>query len=223
MLKKLAFRAAFAFILGVILVAVLVFIPTGTLRFPGGIRLMCVLFVPILIAGIVMLIKSPELLQKRLESKEKRGAQTVIVKLSGLMFIAGFVVAGLDFRFKWLPVPEWISWTAAAIFIAGYAMYAEVLRENAYLSRTIGVSEGQKVIDTGLYGIIRHPMYTSTLLLFLTIPLILGSVIALACFLIYPVLIVCRLLDEEALLEKELDGYSEYKKKVTRRLIPFIW
>ena len=211
------------FLFGVILVGVLIFLPAGTLRFFGGWLLMGILFLPMFCAGLVMLKKNPNLLRSRLDAKEKRKTQDTVVKLSGLMFIAGFVVAGLDFRFGWLPLPAWISYAAAVVFLIAYILYAEVLRENAYLSRTIEVQDNQKVVDTGLYGIVRHPMYAVTLLLFLSMPFVLGSFLSFLCFLPYPFLIAKRLLDEEAFLEKELTGYSEYKQKVKYRLIPGIW
>ena len=184
---------------------------------------MATLFVPMFCAGIVMMVKNPYLLQKRLDAKEKMGDQQLVVKLSGLMFIAGFVVAGLDFRFKWLILPKGVTFAAVAVFLLSYLVYAEVLRENTYLSRTIEVQEGQKVVDTGLYGVVRHPMYGATLLLFLSMPLVLGSVYALIIFLAYPFIIRSRLIHEEKFLEKELAGYTEYKQKVKYRLIPFIW
>ena len=170
-----------------------------------------------------MMLKNPDMLKKRLNAKEKESEQSLVVKLSGLMFLAGFILAGLDFRFGWLPLPKGVSIGAAVVFVIAYALYAEVLRENTYLSRTIEVQEGQKVIDTGLYGIVRHPMYAVTLLLFMSMPLVLGSAISFVVFLAYPFIIAKRLKNEETLLEKELDGYAEYKKKVKYRLIPFIW
>lgn len=220
---KLFFQAILKFLAGVILVGLLVFLPAGTIKFFNGWLLMGVLFVPMLLAGIVMMIKSPQLLKKRLNAKEKRGEQSIIVKLSGLMFIGGFVVAGLDHRFGWFPLPLPVVIMGAVIFLIGYGLYAEVMRENAYLSRTIEVQENQKVIDTGLYAIVRHPMYTATIILFLSIPLILGSAFSLLVFLPYPILIAKRAMDEEKLLEQELKGYREYTKKVKYRLIPFIW
>ena len=174
-------------------------------------------------AGIIMLIKNPELLKSRLDAKEKQKDQSVIIKLSGIMFIVGFILAGLDFRYKWLVIPSWIPYVFSVIFLLAYLMWAEVLRENTYLARTIKVIEGQKVIDTGLYGIIRHPMYTATLLLFLSMPLVLGSLISFFVFLFYPILIVIRIINEEKFLEEELDGYKEYKMKVKYRLIPFVF
>ena len=223
MKKNLFLEAILKFLLGVVLVGLLSFLPAGTFRFPGGWLLMGILFVPMFAAGLVMLKKDPNLLKSRLDAKEKRAEQDLIVKLSGLMFLVGFVVAGLDFRFGWLPLPSWVNWVAAALFLLAYILYAEVLRENAYLSRTIEVQENQIVVNTGLYGIVRHPMYAVTLLLFLSMPLVLGSLLSFLCFLFYPVLIIKRLKDEEVFLEKELPGYTEYKKKVKYRLIPGIW
>ena len=220
--KKLFAQAVSKFLLGVIAIGLLIFVPSG-LDYTQGWIFMAILFLPMFAAGLVMLKKSPELLRKRLSAKEKRGAQQTVVKLSGLMFLAGFILAGLDHRFGWLPLPMWLSIAAAVLFLAAYALYAEVLRENVYLSRTIEVQENQKVIDTGLYGIVRHPMYMATLLLFLSMPLVLGSLIAFVVFLAYPAIIIGRLKDEEKFLEAELAGYAEYKKKVKYRLLPFIW
>ncbi|MBQ8263879.1 MAG: isoprenylcysteine carboxylmethyltransferase family protein [Oscillospiraceae bacterium] len=220
--KKLFAQAVSKFLLGAIAVGLLIFIPGG-LAYKQGWIFMAILFLPMFAAGLVMLKKSPELLRKRLSAKEKRGAQQTVVKLSGLMFLAGFILAGLDHRFGWLPLPMWLSIAAAVLFLAAYALYAEVLRENVYLSRTIEVQENQKVIDTGLYGIVRHPMYMATLLLFLSMPLVLGSLIAFVVFLAYPAIIIGRLKDEEKFLEAELAGYAEYIKKVKYRLLPFIW
>lgn len=223
MKKSLFAEAILKFLLGVLLVGLLIFLPAGTLHWQGGWLLMGILFIPMFCAGLVMLKKNPNLLRSRLDAKEKRKTQDTVVKLSGLMFIAGFVVAGLDFRFGWFPLPAWVNWVAAVAFLIAYFLYAEVLRVNAYLSRTIEVQENQKVVDTGLYGIVRHPMYAVTLLLFLSMPFVLGSFLSFLCFLPYPFLIAKRLLDEEAFLEKELTGYSEYKQKVKYRLIPGIW
>lgn len=220
---KLFISAITKFSLGFIIVALLIFLPAGTIYFPNGWLFIGILFIPMFFAGIVMLIKSPELLKKRLDAKEKHTKQSIIIKLSGLMFIAGFIIAGLGYRFSWYTVPNYIVIGASVIFIVSYIIYAEVLRENAYLSRTIEVQENQKVIDTGLYGIVRHPMYFATVLLFLSIPLILGSVYSFLIFLIYPFIIAKRIKYEEAFLEKELVGYIEYKKKVKYRMIPFIW
>ena len=210
---ELAFAAEMKVLLGFAAMSLLIFIPAGDVYF-GGVLLMCVLFIPMLIAGIILLFKNPSLLQKRLDAKEKDISQQRVVAMSGMMFFAGFILCGLDHRFSWLVLPEWVSVIFAVVFLAGYLMYAEVLRENTYLSRTVRVEKGQKVIDKGLYGIIRHPMYTA---------LVLGSVIALPVFLIYPVIIIMRLGNEEKLLCRELDGYRAYKKKVRYRLIPYIF
>lgn len=223
MTKKLFVHALVKFLFGFLLVGMLVFLPAGTLDFFNGWLFMSILFVPMFIAGIVMMFKNPELLEKRLNAKEKESEQSLVVKLSGLMFLAGFVVAGLDFRFKWFVLPKGVAITAAVVVLLAYVMYAEVLRENTYLSRTIEVQENQKVIDTGLYGIVRHPMYTSTIFLFLAMPLVLGSVFSFAIFLFYPFIIAKRIKNEEEVLERELNGYREYKNKVKYRLIPFIW
>lgn len=220
---KLFISAITKFLLGVILVALFVFLPAGELNFFNGWLFLGVLFIPMFIAGIVMMLKNPNLLEKRLNAKEKQREQDLVVKLSGLMFIVGFIVAGLDFRFGWFPLPNSVSIAAAVVFLLAYILYAEVLRENAYLSRTIEVKEEQKVIDTGLYGIVRHPMYSVTLILFLSMPLILGSLYAFLVFLLYPILIAFRIKLEEEFLVKELNGYAEYKNKVKYRLIPFIW
>lgn len=223
MKRKLFFSAISKFILGLALVALMLILPAGTFNWPGGIRLVLILFIPMFIAGIIMLVKSPQLLQSRLDAKEKRGEQSAVVKLSGLMFIVGFVLAGLNFRFGWIVLPDWISWAASAVFLISYALYAEVLRENVWLSRTIQVQENQQVVDTGLYGVVRHPMYAVTVTLFLSIPLVLGSLISFFVFLAYPFVIAKRIRDEETLLENELSGYAEYKQKVKYRMIPYIW
>lgn len=220
---KLLINALVKFFCGFLLVGLLIFLPAGTLAFAKGWLLMGLLFGPMFIAGLVMLAKSPEFLAKRLDVKEKRSAQQGVVKLSGLMFIAGFVVAGLDFRFGWSNMPQAVTVVASVLFLLAYLLYAEVMRENAYLSRTIKVEEGQTVVSTGLYGIVRHPMYMATLLLFLVIPLVLGSWWALIPFAFYPAIIISRLKDEEVLLTRELAGYAEYKEKVRYRIIPFIW
>ena len=220
---KLFISAILKFTLGAILVGALLFLPAWTLDYKGAWLFMALLFVPMFIAGIVMLVKNPALLESRLDAKEKEAEQSLVVKLSGLMFLAGFIVAGLDHRFSWSYVPTPVVIGASVVFIIAYVLYAEVLRENTYLSRTIGVKEGQKVISTGLYGIVRHPMYFATLFLFLAMPLILGSLWALLIFLAYPFIIVKRLLGEEEVLTRDLDGYAEYKEKVKYRLIPFIW
>lgn len=220
---KLFADALTKFFCGFLLVGLLIFLPAGTLAYAQGWLLMGLLFGPMFIAGLVMLAKSPDFLAKRLDVKEKRSAQQGVVKLSGLMFIAGFVVAGLDFRFGWSRMPQWVTMVAAVLFLLAYALYAEVMRENSYLSRTIKVEEGQTVVSTGLYGIVRHPMYMATLLLFLVMPLVLGSWWALIPFAFYPAIIISRLKDEEELLTRELAGYEEYKEKVKYRIIPFIW
>ena len=220
---KLLIEALTKFTCGLLLVGLLIFLPAGTLSYTYGWLLVGLLFGPMLIAGFVMLSKSPEFLKKRLDAKEKQGTQKGVVAFSGLMFIVGFVVAGLDFRFGWSKMPLWVTIVASALFLVAYALYAEVMRENAYLSRTIKVEQGQTVVDTGLYGIVRHPMYAVTLLLFLAMPLVLGSWYALIVFAFYPAIIIVRLKDEEALLTKELPGYAQYKQKVKYRLIPFIW
>ena len=220
---KLLINALTKFFCGLILVGLLIFLPAGSLQYNKGWLLMGLLFVPMLIAGFVMLFKAPALLEKRLDVKEKQKTQKGVVGFSGLMFVAGFVVAGLDFRFGWSHMPRPVTVAASFLFLVAYGLYALVLRVNAYLSRTVKVEEGQTVVDTGLYGIVRHPMYSATILLFLMIPLILGSWYALIVFAFYPVIIVLRLKDEEALLTRELPGYEAYKQKVKYRLIPFIW
>ncbi len=220
---KLLIEALSKFTCGLLMVGLLIFLPAGTFAYTYGWLLIGLLFVPMLIAGFVMLWKNPEFLKKRLDVKEKQAAQKSIVAVSGLMFIAGFVVAGLDFRFGWSNMPNWVVITASVLFLVAYALYAEVMRENAYLSRTIKVEAGQTVVDTGLYGIVRHPMYAVTILLFLMIPLILGSWYALIAFAFYPAIIIVRLKDEEDMLTRELSGYTQYKQKVKFRIIPFIW
>ena len=220
---KLFFQAITKFILGAVLVGLLIFIPAGTISFTYGWLFMGILFVPMFFAGIVMMIKNPELLQKRLNAKEKQEEQSVVVKLSGLMFLCGFIVAGFGVRFNWYILPLKVVIIFVVLFLFAYILYAEVLRENTYLSRTIEVQANQKVIDTGLYGIVRHPMYSATLLLFLSMPLVLGSVYSFLIFLAYPFIIAKRIKGEEEFLEKELAGYREYKQKVRYRLIPFIW
>lgn len=223
MTLKLFFQAITKFLLGIAIIGLLIFLPAGSFNYFNGWLFMGILFIPITIAGIVMMYKNPELLEKRLNSKETEKDQNLVVKLSGLMFLAGFIVAGLGFRFEWYILPTSASIGASVVFLIAYILYAEVMRENTYLSRTIQVEENQKVIDTGLYGIVRHPMYSATLLLFLAMPLVLGSVFSFIIFLAYPFIIAKRIKGEEELLEKELEGYSEYKHKVKYRLIPFIW
>ncbi len=223
MSKKLLFAAIFKFLLGVLLVGTLIFLPAGTIYYPQGWLFMGILFIPMFVAGLVLMALNPELLKKRLNAKEKQVEQNIIIKLSGLMFILGFVIAGLDFRFQWIRLPDWVSPVFAIVFLLSYLLYAEVLRENTYLSRTIEVQDGQKVIDTGLYGIVRHPMYSATIILFLSMPLVLGSILSFVCFLAYPFIIAKRIHNEEAFLEAELDGYIAYKQKVPYRLLPFVW
>lgn len=223
MTKELFIQAILKFTLGLVLIGALLFLPAGTFAWTEAWLFLGILFVPMFVAGIVMMMKNPELLKKRLNAKEKQQEQNLVVKLSGLMFLAGFIVAGLDFRFSWLVLPDWVSYVAAGVFLLAYVLYAEVLRENTYLSRTIEVQENQKVIDTGLYGIVRHPMYSATILLFLAMPLVLGSVISFVIFLAYPVIIAKRIRNEEEVLEEGLEGYAEYKKKVKYRMLPFIW
>ena len=223
MTLKLFISAILKFSLGVVLVGLLIFLPAGTFAFFNGWLFMGILFVPMFLAGLVMMAKNPKLLQSRLDAKEKQKEQDLVVKLSGLMFLAGFIVAGLGVRFGWYTLPKPVVIASAVVFLIAYILYAEVLRENTYLSRTIEVQEDQKVIDTGLYGIVRHPMHSVTLLLFLSMPLVLGSVYSFVIFLAYPFIIAKRIKHEEEFLEKELNGYKEYKQKVKYRLIPFIW
>ncbi len=220
---KLLCSALIKVTLGIVLVGAMLFLPAGTFNYPQGWLFMGLLFIPMVIAGFVMLLKAPELLAKRLDAKEKQADQKAVVAVSGLMFVGGFVVAGLDHRFGWSRMPLAVTVISSVLFLAAYGLYAEVLRENAYLSRTIKVEEGQTVISTGLYGIVRHPMYAATIMLFLMMPLVLGSWYAAIIFLVYPALIIIRLQGEEKLLCQELPGYDEYCKKVKYRLIPFIW
>jgi protein-S-isoprenylcysteine O-methyltransferase Ste14 len=223
MTAKLFLQAITKYLIGVLMVGVLVFLPAGSFAYIEGWIFMGILFVPMFFAGIVMMIKSPDLLKSRLKAKESEGTQKIVIGLSLLMFIGAFVVAGLNFRFKWLELPLWSSIVGAGVFLIAYVLYAEVLRENAYLSRTIEVQEGQKVVDTGLYGVVRHPMYMVTMFLFLSMPFVLGSLFSFFIMLVYIPIIVVRIIGEEKFLEKELAGYTEYKKKVKKRLIPFIW
>jgi protein-S-isoprenylcysteine O-methyltransferase Ste14 len=220
---KLLINGLTKLILGLVLVGAMLFLPAWTLHYPGAWLFLGLLFVPMLIMGAVMLCKAPTLLEKRLDGKEKEATQKGVVALSGLMFPAGFVLSALDFRFSWSHVPLWLVVTASALFLIGYGLYAEVMRENAYLSRTIEVQENQTVIDTGLYGMVRHPMYLATLLMFLPLPLILGSFWGLIPYALYPVIIVVRILNEEKVLTEGLDGYAAYKQKVRYRLIPYLW
>ncbi len=221
--KELLIDALKKFTAGIVVIGLLLFVPAGTLHYPHGWLFCAVLFIPVIIMGVVLYFKAPELLRKRLKEKEEQKEQKSVVALSGLMFLAGFVLAGLDFRFGWSILPVWVVYAAAVAFLLGYAMFAEVMRENAYLSRTVEVQENQVVIDTGLYGIVRHPMYTATVVMFLAMPLVLGSAISLAVFLVYPFLIAKRIRNEEYVLEEGLAGYTAYKQKVKYRLIPFIW
>ena len=221
--KGLLTQALGKFFLGVILLGVLIFLPAGSLRYWQGWLLMGILFVPMFAVGLVMLAKTPDLLRKRLNVKEQEAEQKTVVKMSGILFIAAFVVAGLNWRFGWWVLPDWAVWLAAGLFLASYLLYAEVLRENAYLSRTIEVQENQKVIDTGLYGIVRHPMYMATTILFLSMPLVLASPISFFILLGYIPLIAKRIKNEEKVLEEGLEGYTEYEKKVKYRILPFIW
>ena len=221
--KNIFIQAIGKFLLGVIILGLLIFLPAGSLQYWQGWLLMGILFVPMFCAGLVMMAKNQELLRKRLNAKEEENEQKMVVKLSGLLFIAAFIVAGLNWRFSWYILPNWAVWISAVIFLACYLLYAEVLRENTYLSRTIEVQENQKVIDTGLYGIVRHPMYSATTLLFLAMPLVLASPISFAIMLLYIPLIVIRINNEEKVLEEGLMGYKEYKTRVKYRLIPFIW
>ncbi len=220
---KLLLSGLLKFLCGFLLAGLLIFLPAGTLHYGKGWLLMGLLFVPMLIAGFVMFYKSPEFLAKRLDAKEKQATQKGVVAFSGLMFVAGFVVAGLDYRFGWSKMPLGVTIASCVLFLLAYALYAEVMRENAYLSRTIKVEKGQTVVDTGLYAIVRHPMYMATILLFLMMPVVLGSWYALIVFACYPVIIIIRLKDEEDLLTRELPGYAEYKQKVKYRILPFIW
>ena len=221
--KQLFGRAITRFLSGVMILGLLLFLPAGTLAWPDGWLLMGILFVPMFAAGLVMLAKSPELLRKRLSVKEEQGEQKQVIVLSGLMFLAAFVLAGLNFRFGWMVLPRWLVWTAAGLFLLAYLLYAEVLRENVWLSRTVEVQEHQQVIDTGLYGVVRHPMYAATVLLFLSMPLVLGSPLSFAVMLLYLPIIAKRIRNEETVLELGLAGYAEYKKRVKYRLIPGIW
>lgn len=220
---KLFFQAIIKFILGVLVIGLLLFIPANTIYYWNGWLFMGLLFVPMFIAGIILMIKNPELLRKRLNAKEKENEQKQVIAFSGVMFLVGFIIAGLNYRYNWIVIPNIVVIISAVLFILAYILYAEVLRENTYLSRTIEVQENQKVIDTGLYGIVRHPMYAITILLFLTMPLILGSIVSFVIFLVYPIIIAKRIKNEEKVLEKELPGYAEYKTRVKYKVIPFIW
>jgi protein-S-isoprenylcysteine O-methyltransferase Ste14 len=220
---RLFFKAVAKFVLGAVLVGALIFLPAGSFAFPQPWLLLGVLFVPMFLAGVVMTVRAPALLEKRLNAKEKEGAQKTVLLLSALMFVAAFVIAGLNLRFGRLVLPMWVSLAAAAVFLLAYVLYAEVLRENAWLSRTVGVQEGQEVVSTGLYGVVRHPMYTATLLLFLSMPLILGSPVSFAVMLCYIPIIAARIRNEEKVLEEGLEGYAEYRRRVRWRLVPYLW
>ena len=220
---KLWLNALIKYISGLLMMGLLLFLPAGTPAYAGGWRFIGLLFIPMLILGIALLIKAPDLLAKRLNAKEKQTAQKGIVAAAGMIFLLAFVLAGLDHRYGWTVVPAWLIWLSSAVMLLSYGMYAEVMRENAYLSRTVEVQKNQTVISTGLYGIVRHPMYLATLLMFLPMPLILGSFWGLIPFALYPVLIIIRIFNEEKILTEGLSGYSEYKTKVKYRLIPFIW
>ena len=221
--KKLFLKAISRYIMGVILVSILLLVPAGTIYYWNAWLLMGMLFIPMLIVGIILIFKNPMLLQSRLDVKENENEQKQVILYSGLMFLLGFIIAGLNFRFSWSILPDIVIIISSILFLIAYSLYGEVLRENTYLSRTVGVQKNQKVIDTGLYGTVRHPMYAITILLFLTMPLILGSIISFIIFLIYPIIIVKRIKNEEEVLERELKGYREYKKRVKYRLLPFIW
>ena len=223
MTVKLFIQALSKFLVGLMLVGLLLFIPAGTFAYWQAWLFICILFVPMLLVGIWTMAKQPELLRKRLSAKEEQNEQKWVVALSGLLFVAMFVVAGLNFRFGWLLMPDWMTYVAAGIFLLGYALYAEVMRENVWLSRTVEVQQGQKVIDTGLYGIVRHPMYSATLVLFLSMPLVLNSVWSFVLMLLYVPIIVKRIRNEEVVLGRDLAGYKEYKQRVRYRIIPYIW
>ena len=220
---KLFISAISKLVIGLGAIATLLFAPAGTFAFPGAWRLLMLLFIPMIIMGVALLIWAPETLSRRLRSKEERIKQKGVVALSGLLFVASFILAGLDFRFGWSSLPHWALWTSSIVFLLSYGMYAEVVRENEWLSRSIEVMEGQKVVSTGLYGIVRHPMYTATILMFMAMPLVMGSWWAFLVMLPYVIAIVTRVKDEEILLTKELEGYQEYKEKVRWKLIPYIW
>ena len=220
---KLFISAISKLVIGLGAIATLLFAPAGTFAFPGAWRLLMLLFIPMIIMGVALLIWAPETLSRRLRSKEERVKQKGVVALSGILFVASFILAGLDFRFGWSSLPNWALWTSSIVFLLSYGMYAEVMRENEWLSRSIEVMEGQKVVSTGLYGIVRHPMYTATILMFLAMPLVMGSWWAFLVMIPYVLAIVTRIKDEETLLTKELEGYQEYKEKVRWKLMPYIW
>lgn len=220
---KLFFQALSKFLIGLIIICMLLFIPAGTLDYPNGWLFIALLFIPMFFAGIIMLFKSPDLLRRRLNAKEEEDEQKTVILVSGIIFLLAFILAGLNFRFGWFNLPSIVVIIASAIFLLAYIMYAEVLRENEYLSRTVEVSENQKVVDSGLYGIVRHPMYTSTIFLFLSMPLVLDSIFSFIVMLVYPIMIMFRIRNEERVLENELIGYEEYKEKVKYKLIPYLW
>ena len=221
--KKLFFQALSKFLIGFIIICALLFIPAGTLDYPNGWLFIALLFIPMFFAGIVMLFKSPDLLRRRLNAKEEEDEQKTVILISGIIFLVAFILAGLNFRFGWFKLPTVVIIIASVIFLIAYIMYAEVLRENEYLSRTVEVSENQKVVDSGSYGLVRHPMYTSTIFLFLSMPLVLDSIFSFIVMLVYPIIIIFRIRNEEKVLENELAGYKEYKEKVKYKLIPFLW
>ena len=221
--NKLFFQAIIKFIIGLIIICALLFIPAGTLDYPNGWLFIALLFIPMFIAGIIMLFKSPNLLRRRLNAKEEEDEQKTVILISGIIFLIAFILAGLNFRFGWFKLPTVVIIIASVIFLIAYIMYSEVLRENEYLSRTVEVSENQKVVDSGLYGIVRHPMYTSTIFLFLSMPLVLDSIFSFIVMLVYPIIIIFRIRNEERVLENELIGYEEYKEKVKYKLIPYLW
>ncbi len=223
MTRGLFYQAISKYILGVVVIGTLIFLPAGTFYYWNAWLLIGILFIPIFFAGILLMFKNPELLKKRLNAKEQQTEQNLVIKLSGLMFALGFVIAGLNFRLEWVMIPSWVSWIAAAVFLLSYLLYAEVLRENTYLSRTVEIQQGQRVIDTGLYGLVRHPMYSVTIILFLSMPLVLGSIFSFVVFLAYPIIVAKRIRNEETVLEKGLEGYAEYKKTVKYKIIPFVW
>ena len=220
---KLFFQALSKFLIGLIIICILLFIPAGTINYPNGWLFIALLFIPMLFAGIIMIFKSPDLLRRRLNAKENEDEQKTVILISGIIFLLAFILAGLNFRFGWFNLPSIVVIIASVIFLLAYIMYAEVLRENEYLSRTVEVSENQKVVDSGLYGIVRHPMYTSTIFLFLSMPLVLDSIFSFIVMLVYPIIIIFRIRNEEKVLENELIGYKEYKEKVRYKLIPYLW
>jgi len=223
MKARLALKAIAFFIVGALLVALLLFLPAGTLAYPGAWRLMGLLFVPMIVLGLLLFFFSPQVLQKRLNAKEKMGDQKRVIGMSGVIFLLGFVLAGLDFRFGWTSVPGWLIAAASVVFLVSYGMYGEVMRENAWISRTVEIQEGQKVVSTGLYGVVRHPMYLAASLMFTSMPLVLGSFVSFIVFLAYPFVLGMRIRGEEALLTKDLEGYAQYKDKVRYKMLPFIW